>query len=68
MLRSDKIALSRSDSTALPRAEYVGQFAHTSLQPLKAYVQRPALCDRIREQLHDAASQGEGQYTTMLVV
>jgi len=68
MLRSDKIALSLSDSTASPRAEYVGQFAHTSLQPVKAYVQRPALCDRIREQLHDAASQGEGQYTTMLVV
>ena len=68
VLRSDKIALWLSDSTASPRAEYGGQFAHTSLQPVKAYVQRPAFCDRIRRQLHDAASQGEGQYTTILVV
>jgi len=68
MLRSDKIALSLSDSTASARAENVGQFAHTSLQPVKAYVQRPALCDRIRRQLHGTASQGEGQYTTILVI
>ena len=68
ILHSDRIALSLSDSTASPRVEYVGHFLYTSFQPVKAYVQQPALCDRIRNQLHDAASQGEGQYTTILVV
>lgn len=52
----------------MARADYAGHFSHTSLHPVKAYVDRPALCDRIREQLHRASSQGRRVGVRMLAV
>lgn len=42
-----------TDSTAAARPEYAGQFSHSTLEPVKAYVSRPLLHDQIRTQLCD---------------
>jgi hypothetical protein len=55
-----------SDSPPLARADYVARFSHTSLQPVKAFVRRPTLHEKIRKQLHDGA--GDGGATKMVVV
>jgi tetratricopeptide (TPR) repeat protein len=58
-----------SDSPALARADYIGHFSHTSLQPVKAFVQRPTLHEKIREELQDGAGDGSAaHYGTKTVV
>jgi tetratricopeptide (TPR) repeat protein len=56
------ISLHSSDSPALARADYIGHFSHTSLHPVKAFVQRPALYEKIRKQLQDGAGDGDAAH------
>jgi hypothetical protein len=51
-----------SDSPALARADYIGHISHTSFQPVKAFVQRPTLHERIRKQLHDSAGDSDAAH------
>ncbi|KAF2241846.1 hypothetical protein BU26DRAFT_511238 [Trematosphaeria pertusa] len=66
--RSRKRAGTSSYPPASACADYAAHFAHTSLQPVKAYVDRPALCDWIREQLDRASSEGRREGTRTLAV
>ncbi|KAI9773490.1 MAG: Kinesin light chain 3, partial [Geoglossum umbratile] len=45
------------NSTAAARLDYEGQFSHSLLEPVKAYVPRLLLRDKIRTQLCDAADE-----------
>jgi len=51
------------DTTARP--DFAGEFSHSSLEPVKAYVPRPLQCDQIRTQLRDDAAKNN---TKTLVV
>ncbi|KAH0562801.1 hypothetical protein GP486_002573 [Trichoglossum hirsutum] len=53
------------NSTAAARLDYAGQFSHSLLEPVKAYVPRLLLRDKIRTQLCDAAAD---ENTKILVV
>jgi len=43
------------------RSDYTGQFSHSSLEPVKAYVSRLVLRDQIRSQLCDDTISGNTQ-------
>ncbi|RYP57926.1 hypothetical protein DL769_009196 [Monosporascus sp. CRB-8-3] len=62
-----KVEASRIDPPASARPDFAGYYSHTSLHPVKAYVERPALCDRIRQQL-DRGGSGPNQGTRLLAV
>jgi tetratricopeptide (TPR) repeat protein len=49
-------------------AEYTGHYAYSSLHPVKAFVDRPALHHRIRQQLDPGSSQDGRDGTSMLAV
>jgi tetratricopeptide (TPR) repeat protein len=49
------------------RADYVGQYAHSSLQPVANYVPRPRLQQKIREQLHNTREDERKETQTLVV-
>ncbi|CAI6226945.1 unnamed protein product [Periconia digitata] len=53
------------NSAAASQRDYTGQFAHSSLEPVKAFVARDALHDQIHTQLNSHAAEAS---TTTLVV
>ncbi|KAL9001661.1 MAG: hypothetical protein Q9188_005374 [Gyalolechia gomerana] len=57
-----------TDSTLATRADYVGQYANSSLRPVTNYVPRPRLHQKIKEQLHDQKDNDGRDYTRVLVV
>ncbi|RKK81716.1 hypothetical protein BFJ68_g17605 [Fusarium oxysporum] len=48
------------NSAALTRTDYVGHYSHSSLQPVKTYVQRATLWKKIRHQLLEASNEDGG--------
>ena len=46
-----EMLIANLDATASARADYVGHYAHRSLQPVKTFVERPELREQIRKQL-----------------
>jgi hypothetical protein len=66
----DRVRLIRKPTLGLEitgRADYVGQYAHSSLGLVANYVPRPTLQRKIKEQLHDGRESG-GAQTRMLAV
>ncbi|KAI4167531.1 MAG: hypothetical protein LQ343_007129 [Gyalolechia ehrenbergii] len=57
-----------TESTLAARADYVGQYANSSLRPVANYVPRPRLHQKIKEQLHDQKNNDGRDYTRVLVV
>ncbi|KAI4113691.1 MAG: hypothetical protein LQ338_008128 [Usnochroma carphineum] len=56
-----------TESVPAARADYVGQYANSSLRPVANYVLRPRLHQKIKEQLHDLDNKQE-KNTRILVV
>lgn len=51
-----------SDSPALARAGYIGHISYILLYPVKAFVRRPALHEKIRKQLQNGAGDGDAAH------
>jgi tetratricopeptide (TPR) repeat protein len=55
------------DSKAAAQPDYTGHYSNSSLRPVSNYVQRPALHQQLKAQLHDRITETKSS-TTILVV